>query len=439
MNLRILTKEANPSAGDISRVLFLLPSEGEPTAEDLAMLQALYSRDPKPIDAAVKLLKLSTSGDFMNKFYVGYGHESIAELGDVVIAIENVPMPIAKLIQHYQLYKGQECSTRYINFSKQAFIARTEPGRIYQEKLRSFYLKALEPTTELLLKKFDLDRNDANELRGAKAATFDVLRGFLPNGAVTNLAWKTDLRYLNNRIHALRDHVDEYPELAVVLDKITALAKEAFPNSIRDRRSVNTDPLEWPFGMGMENHFQPSVDFFPLRAINGEPRGIIEWVDTIDFASWRDLARHRSVFQTFPAITTKYDFEYWYTDQLPYDLRSEAFELIYEAEELFDQDQDRYAIPMGFKVPFIVTGPLEKFRYIIRLRSGETVHPTLRKSIYDLAGTLTFKTGMQFARLNSTEWIVGGKRGRQDIELLPLEKAKSEEPKNPVLLQEEVK
>jgi thymidylate synthase ThyX len=296
--------------------------------------------------------------------------------------------------------------------------------------LRAFYLKALEPTTEHLIARFGIDRNDANEMRGAKAAAFDVLRGFLPNGAVTNLAWKTDLRYLNNRLHALSDHIEEFPELKVVIDKIRALAMEAFPNSIREQRNVNTDPLEWPFGAEMADFWLSDVKYIPLRPVNGEQRGIIEWTDTIDFASWRDLARHRSVYQTFPVIGTDYGFEWWYHDQLPEALQDEAYALVQEAHTVKD---DVYAIPMGFKVPFVVSGPLEKFRYIIRLRSGLTVHPTLRHAIYFLAGRLTAQYGLTFTRLNSLEWVVGGKRGTQDIV------QKEEQPRNPVLLQENEK
>lgn len=411
MNLRILKKEADPKSNDLTRVLFLLPSEGEPTAEDMAMLQALYSRDPRPIDASVKMLKTSKSGDFMNKFYVGYGHDSIAELGDVVVAIENVPMPVAKLIQHYQLYRGQECSTRYIDFSNQPFVAQTPAGKVFQEKLRAFYLKALEPTTNELVSKFQLDASVPTELKAAKAAAFDVLRGFLPTGATTNLAWTTDLRNLNNRVKALREYVTEYPELGVVLDKIKELALEAFPNSINDKYQA-TNPLEWPFEGSVDSTFH-DVSYHPLRFVNGEPRGTVEWMGLIDFASWRDLARHRSVYQTFPAISTKYGFEWWYIDVLPIDLRGEANELIFEAETI----NDVYAIPMGFQVPFVISGPLDKFKYLIKLRSGPTVHPTLRNRIYELAITLSAKYGLQTVKMNRPQWVVGGRRGKQDITL----------------------
>lgn len=408
MNPRILKKEANPEAGDLSRVLFLLPSEGEPTAEDMAMLQALYSRDPQPIDSAIKLLKTATSGNFMKQYYVGYGHESIAELGFVIIAIEGVPMPVAKLLQHYALYKGQECSTRYIDFSNQPFVYRTPEGKAYQDKLRAFYLEMLEPTTEHMLKRFNLDGNDKADKKAARAAAFDVLRGFLPAGATTNLAWMTDLRALNTRLQTLRDFVPEYPELGVVLDKIHELAKEAFPNSIHDSRIANTEPLEWPYGEGMEDYFCEEVTYIPLRAVNEQQRGLIEWSGTIDFASWRDLARHRSVFQTFPVFGTKYGFEMWYLTNLP---EARAWKLVLEAQDI----SDNYATPMGYKVPFLVSGFLEKFRYIIRLRSSMTVHPTLRHQIAQLAEDLDAKYGLKFKRNTEKEWQVGSKRGQQDI------------------------
>lgn len=411
MNLRILKREPNPGTGDRSRVLFLLPSENEATAEDLAMLQALYSRDPRPIDDAIKLLKSSNSGDFMKKFYVGYGHESIADLGMVVVAIENVPMPVAKLIQHYQLYRGQECSTRYLDFSKQHFCSRTEEGKVYQEKLRSFYLSSMEPTTEHLLERFKLDRDKPGEFKAAKAAAFDVLRGYLPCGAVTNLAWTVDLRNLNDRIHALKVFVEDYPELGFVLDKLQSLFEEVFPNSVR-KEYQDVNPLEWPFGKDLKHLWDSDAKFHPLRTVNGQQRGQIEWMGLLDFASWRDLARHRSVFQTFPLITTDHGWEWWYEDNLPNDLQSQGQEILHEATTI---KNDVYAIPMAYQVPFFISGPLEKFRYIIRLRSGMTVHPTLRSRIIGLTEQLERTHGLEFKCNRSEDWIVGGKRGQQDI------------------------
>ena len=64
-------------------------------------------------------VKASGSGKFMERFYVGYGHQSIADCGSTTLFIEGVSMLAAKAIQDWPLYAGQEGSTRYIDMSKQ--------------------------------------------------------------------------------------------------------------------------------------------------------------------------------------------------------------------------------------------------------------------------------------------------------------------------------
>jgi len=55
--------------------------------EDTAMMQALYSRSPKSVVEHVEKVKQSGSGKFMETFYVGYGHMSIADCGSTTIFI----------------------------------------------------------------------------------------------------------------------------------------------------------------------------------------------------------------------------------------------------------------------------------------------------------------------------------------------------------------
>jgi Thymidylate synthase complementing protein len=417
MKLNIQSLE--PVPGDPSRVLFLLPSEGEATAEDLAMIQAMYSRDPRPIDDTLKLAKADKSGEFMSKFYVGYGHDSIAESGSVVIAIENVPMPVAKLIQHFPRYIGQECSTRYLDFSKQAFSSLTAKGGKYQERLRTFYLKAMGPTFELMLERHNLQKGYTNELRAAKVAAFDVLRGFLPCGAQTNLSWTVNLRDVNERLEQMTPYCQAFPDLGFVLEKIGALMAKHFPNTFKPVKPANLmihadfypdapESLRWYPGY---------IACHPLLSVR---KGVfpyaIEWASFIDFASWRDLARHRSVRQTYPRLTTKHGFEPWYLDNLPKSLLSEAVELVAEAAYQ-DFSQDVYAIPMGFRVPFLCAGYEDKFRYIINLRSRQKVHPTLRKKILELAKALESR-GFDLEYDANPEWVVSERRGAQTIERL---------------------
>ena len=63
--------------------------------EDTAMMQALYSRSALSVEEHVKKVKASGSGKFMETFYVGYGHASIADCGSTTIFIEDVSMLVA--------------------------------------------------------------------------------------------------------------------------------------------------------------------------------------------------------------------------------------------------------------------------------------------------------------------------------------------------------
>ena len=90
--------------------------------EDTAMMQALYSRSAASVVEHVEKVKQSGSGKFMEKFYVGYGHASIADCGSTTIFIEGVSMLVAKAIEDWPLYSGQETSSRYIDMSQQAIV-----------------------------------------------------------------------------------------------------------------------------------------------------------------------------------------------------------------------------------------------------------------------------------------------------------------------------
>lgn len=409
MNLRIVVRESEFPMD--SRVVFLLPSEGEATAEDLAMLQALYSRNPSSITSAYKLIQTTKSGDFMSRYYVGYNHSSIGELGNVTIAIENVPMNVAKLIQHSRLYKGQESSTRYIDFSKQPFISRSNEQNEFQEKTREFYINALPIVIDHVANVNQMSTDDPAELRTIKAASFDILRGFLPTGATTNVAWTTDLRLLNETINNLRPYEDQVYLLKNVLDKLDSLMLEVFPNSRRDRNPVPNEDLffdDFPFQL-------PRVCLNKLRSSpmgRKNPRRYIELEALLDFASWRDFARHRSIQQTFPVINTNNGFEQWYLDQLPESLKDEARTLIERSKQL----NDPLTTLMGFRVKFYAGGLLDAWNYIIKTRTAQTVHPTLRKLMHYVLDALpnTFKD-LDCDR--NPDWVLSKKRGQQTIQL----------------------
>src|SRR3989344_5924667 len=162
-----------------------------------------------PEDAAsvvehVEKVKQSGSGKFMEKFYVGYGHASIADCGSTTIFIEGVSMLVAKAEQDWPLYSGQETSSRYIDMSKQAIIdpIGTPLSRQRLDRWMEFYTESQQVVTEHLRIKYPRrpDADEAGYERAVKARTFDILRGFLPAGVTTQLSWHTNLRQAYDKL-----------------------------------------------------------------------------------------------------------------------------------------------------------------------------------------------------------------------------------------------
>jgi thymidylate synthase ThyX len=169
--------------------------------EDQAMGMAMYSRSPASIGDHVAKVNERGSQGFMQTFYCGYGHDSIGDCAEGALYVEGVSMLMAKHLQNNPLYRGQEASTRYLDFSKAEFIVPNENpvARAYVEKLRAFYIKARPVMVALFAQKNGVDMNAVPEkdaegkltdagkaVNAAKnavnAKAFDVVRGFLPFG-----------------------------------------------------------------------------------------------------------------------------------------------------------------------------------------------------------------------------------------------------------------
>jgi thymidylate synthase ThyX len=365
--------------------------------EDMAMLQALYSRDPRSIEehlsrvgslppgggSSQKVLPpgggSSQKKSFMQTYYVGYGHQSIGDCGYVTFFIEGISIIAAKAIQDTRLYSGQEVSTRYVDYSKQRFLF----GGEYGEKLRAFYVKSFP-----LVQEFLSTSNPTATKAAIKAATFDVLRGFLPAGAETSCSWTTNIRQANDHLMWLRSHPLE--EVRCIADSLTKALKIYAPSSVTDENK--RVPPEWVIlkieGSPMDperSHaggLEVSLKKDPVLLNRRNPKDLIPNVADIigtvcydvnmDYGSFRDLQRHRSIIQNNPLPSKHLGFENWYVERLPEELKEEARLLVSEAP------LNVYETPMGFKVQARGLGGLGSMIYISELRSAPTVHPTLQ-------------------------------------------------------------
>ncbi len=382
-------------------------------ADEAAMLQALHSRSVGGIDAHLVQLAKTGAGKFMSMYYVGYGHKSIGDCGTVTIFIEGVSMLVAKAIQDSRLYNGQESSTRYIDFAKQRFVDPTNSdlGNTILEEWRAFYLAGVEEMRGVLLRAYPQNEGEKDDdyKRAVNARTFDIMRAFLPAGASTNLAWHTEIRHASDHLVRLRHH--PLIEVRTVAHVIEDALCEAYPDSFSDKRYEATETYVDQYMKGAyyfftDDYAQPdlvvlrdSVDrkllaenagLFRDRPVLTELPGFLGECGTlqlgyrIDFGSFRDLQRHRSVIQRMPLLTAHYGFGKWYRSVLTDALDQKAQKLLRKqlhriCELSVSREVQQYYMPMGMEVACRVTGDLPALVYIAERRARPDVHPTARK------------------------------------------------------------
>ena len=200
--------------------------------EDNAMLQALYSRSPESVEEHVNKVRTSGSGKFMEKFYVGYGHLSIADCGSTTLFIEGLSILADKAIQDWPLYSGQETSTRYVDMSKQPIIDpinSAESQKIIQDWM-GFYISSQDQVRDHLRTKYPKKPDEDEKVyeKAIGARSFDIMRGFLPAGITTQLSWHTNLRQAWDKLSILRHW--PLPEVKELAEGMLSTLKEKYPN-----------------------------------------------------------------------------------------------------------------------------------------------------------------------------------------------------------------
>lgn len=415
--------------------------------EDTAMMQALYSRSPKSVTEHVEKVKATGSGKFMEQFYVGYGHLSIADCGSTTIFIEKISILADKAIQDWPLYSGQETSTRYVDMSKQPIIdpLNSENSREILNQWMKFYIESQE-TVENHIKNLYPKKTDEDEtiyLKAVKARAFDIMRGFLPAGIATQLSWHTNLRQTWDKLALLRYH--PLKETREIAENILSKLKEKYPHSFCHKLYENQEQYR-DFAAKNYNYYfpdSPAMNFACSARVDSEELnkyadllrkrptktnlphfltelGLITFEFLLDFGSFRDIQRHRNGVCRMPLLTTRLGFNQWYLDQLPEDIKIKAEKLIEkqanEINNLQTSDENRqYYIALGFNMPCKVTYGLPAAIYVIELRSGKTVHPTLRQIAHKMHFALKekFPALILHSDLEKDDWDI--RRGTQDI------------------------
>jgi len=392
--------------------------------ESVAMLQALHSRSVGGLRSHLQTLEARGADGFMKNFYVGYGHKSIGDCGSAVLFIEGVSLLVAKAIQDWPLYSGQEASTRYIDFEHQPFKnpEGSDFGNEILEEWRNFYKRSLQPTKDHLKQVYPMSEGEDAKVydKAINARAFDVLRGFLPAGATTNLAWSTNLRQAADKVMMLRHHpLIEVRNCALAIEESL---QKAFPNSFGHKHYETTEEYN---ELCMNNdYYYHNLDCPELKLTNNSintkllPRDVLEkrptktelpkhlseagtmqFEFTLDFGSFRDIQRHRAVTQRMPLLTMDLGFEDWYFEDLPEVVRADAKEVLASQKKKIEtlkcsKEDLQYYMAMGYKTSNRLTGGLPALIYLVELRATRFVHPTLRKKAKQMADII----GEQFAK-----------------------------------------
>jgi len=416
------------------------------TPEDNAMLQALYSRSAKSVTDHVERVEKSGSGSFMETFYVGYGHLSIADCGSTTMFIEGLSILADKAIQDWPLYSGQETSTRYIDMSKQPIIdpVATPLSKKILNDWMEFYINSQEELKTHLKGKFPIKEGQKEDVyeKAIAAKAFDVMRGFLPSGITTQLSWHTNLRQAWDKIVLLRNH--PLKETRDIANNMLAQLKEKYPNSFcHDNREPQEEyrkkcqddynyfnPDEHPdfkFSTNISNEelekYNYAITARPIKTnlpLSMFELGTVKFDFLLDFGSFRDIQRHRNGSCRMPLVTAKFGFHEWYLSQLPENLFIKAKGLIKaQTEQIAKLDTTpeirQYYIAMGFKVPCRVSYGLPATVYTLELRSGKAVHPTLRQVAHKMHNAVAeaFPKLKLHSDIEQSEWDIA--RGLQDI------------------------
>lgn len=169
-----------------------------------------------------QIMAIKKAQNFYDRILDGYGDDSIGELGGGHLALENVSMLAAKVIEDSRIGGSPlEKSTRYIYFDQKVggeYLFYREPilmTSAYRElflqtcnRLFETYSILIPQLTMVMEKNFpkEQDVSIVAYTAAIRAKVLDCLRGLLPAGALTNMGVFGNGRFFEGLIQKLNSH-----------------------------------------------------------------------------------------------------------------------------------------------------------------------------------------------------------------------------------------
>ncbi len=240
-------------------------------------------------------------------------------------------------------------------------------------------------------------------------------------------------------------------EVRVVAEALESVLQKAFPNSFGHKRYEATEEYNRSW---METGYyfsgsRDSTDYLEvtrdsidkdflrseyLQFIKNRPpktelpkqmaeAGTMQFEFLIDFGSFRDLQRQRSVIQRMPLLSRYSGMHPWYLNSLSTEqarvAESMLREQLTEIGNLPSEDRfvQQYYLPMGTCVSCRLTGDLPALVYVVEQRAQRDVHPTLHEVALWMADALLERFGDLGLTLgvDREKGRFDVKRGLQDI------------------------
>src|SRR3990167_7022920 len=169
-----------------------------------------------------QMVAVKKAQKFYDRILDGYGDDSIGELGGAHLALENISMIAAKIIEDCRIGGSPlEKSTRYIYFDqklngeylfyRESILMTSAYRDLYVKTCNDLfdtYAQLISPMTELMEKRFPKEHDVSKVAYTAalRAKVLDCLRGLLPASALTNMGLYGNGRFFEQLIQKLNGH-----------------------------------------------------------------------------------------------------------------------------------------------------------------------------------------------------------------------------------------
>ena len=392
-----------------------------------ATVLAKYSRSPLSARAIVSQLTPEEADKFQEKWVIGYGHSSVAELAMIPICFEGVSMVASKFLESFQRPGYSEKSTRYQIFSRDSFITPPDAPATMKKFAARFY-DAYESLYPKVLKRVAEITGKSPDDRTVKARVFDNIRYLLPAGTGTNLAWVGFARDARYMISAARGHRN--PEIRMLGDMAAKAVAEVCPVFVQGADADSFEPPiqslgnlspkfdfskpDWyvdlhrphllPDAQLVQKSFEATIAdrygmswsaFSKLMESRG-PRAVPKIFRTItmsfdmmmDYGAFRDLQRHRRCEQYVEPLHPNYGFvvpDDIVGTELEQEYRT-AMQAVHAYEDdavVHDRDLMQYMVPLGYLHRSIFDMDAQEIYYVTELRTPPKGHISYRRVAYE--------------------------------------------------------